>query len=184
MTLDQTQDMTLAENDETLQNFEPNPGVGKEFREALAQFGTGVTVVTTMGADGPIGITANSFSSVSLDPPLVLWSASRTSRRFADFVDTSHLAIHVLAHDQSQLCWDFSRAKDAFHSHPWHQNEHGTPLIDGCLARFECEKYADYDGGDHAIIVSRVTKMSFRKGDPLLFFDGDVGRFTRLVDGT
>lgn len=173
--------MTITD-DSTLETLQPDPGVGQQFRKALSQFGTGVTVVTTMGPQGPVGITANSFSSVSLDPPLVLWSVSRTSSRYGYFSDAENLAIHVLGHDQSQLCWDFSKSKDAFHSHTWHESETGTPLIDGCLARFECQRYANYDGGDHAILVSRVTRLSFQKGNPLLFFGGDVGRFTSIVD--
>lgn len=164
-----------------MRHFEPGPESGKEFREALSRFGTGVTIVTATTADGPIGITANSFSSVSLDPPLVLWSASLKSRRFPRFSSAENIAIHVLAEDQDNLCWAFSKSDDAFHHAEWMMSDDGIPLIKGCLARFECRKYAQYDGGDHAIIVSRVMNISFREGDPLLFFGGLTGRFSQTV---
>ena len=164
-----------------MRHFEPGPDSGKDFRDALSRFGTGVTVVTTVTDDGPIGITANSFSSVSLDPPLVLWSASLKSRRFTYFSNAENIAIHVLAEDQDKLCGEFSKTNDAFHHADWMMSEDGIPLIKGCLARFECKKYAQYDGGDHAIIVSRVMNISFREGDPLLFFGGLTGRFSQTV---
>ncbi|MGB5556383.1 MAG: flavin reductase family protein [Paracoccaceae bacterium] len=171
--------MTDAPEFPPMRHFEPGPGSDREFRDALSRFGTGVTIVTTATEQGPIGITANSFTSVSLDPPLVLWSAALKSKRFPHFADAEHLAIHVLAQDQDELCWAFSKSKDAFHDIDWMPSEHGVPLIQGCLARFECQNYARYDGGDHAIIVSRVMNISFREGDPLLFFGGSMGRFAQ-----
>ena len=171
--------MTNAPVPDTMHHFQPRTETAKEFRDALSRFGTGVTVVTTGTPDGPIGITANSFSSVSLDPPLVLWSAALKSRRFPFFSKARTLAIHILAEDQQDLCWAFSRSNDAFDSADWAPGKDGTPLIQGCLARFECEKYAEYDGGDHAIIVSRVKDIAFREGDPLLFFGGSTGGFSQ-----
>lgn len=160
-----------------MEHFSPGPDMGRELRGALARFGTGVTIVTTQGGAGPVGITANSFSSVSLDPPLVLWSASRGSRRYPSFQEAEHMAIHVLAENQIDLCRAFSASAHAFDRADWKTGETGVPLLDGCLARFECERYAEYDGGDHAIIVGRVLKASVRPGLPLLFFGGQFGQF-------
>jgi flavin reductase (DIM6/NTAB) family NADH-FMN oxidoreductase RutF len=168
--------MTKATNQSEMKSFEPGENSDQVFRAALSRYGTGVTIVTTMTPLGPVGITANSFSSVSLDPPLVLWSVSLGSKRYSDFAQAEDLAIHILAHDQDTLCWAFSKSKAAFDQADWEMSDHGTPMINGCLARFECKKYATYDGGDHAIIVSRVTRISSRDGQPLLFFGGNIGK--------
>ena len=160
-----------------MHSFQPGPETGREFRNALARFGTGVTIVTTGSSEGPVGVTANSFSSVSMDPPLVLWSASMNAKRFPLFCDAENIAIHVLAKGQDEICHAFSRSKDAFDLVDWHESKRGVPLIDGCLARFECKRYARYDGGDHAIIVSHVLNIDLREGAPLLFFDGSFGSF-------
>ena len=160
-----------------MEHFHPGPEMGRELRGALSRFGTGVTIVTTQTAEGPIGITANSFSSVSLDPPLVLWSASKSSRRYAEFSAAQRMAIHVLAEDQVPLCRAFAASADAFDQAKWVAGDSGLPLIEGCLARFECDRHAEYDGGDHAIIVARVLRASVRSGAPLLFFGGQFGNF-------
>lgn len=171
--------MIAAKTQQPMQSFRPGPDSGPQFRDALSRFGTGVTIVTAPSPEGPVGITANSFSSVSLDPPLVLWSASLKSRRFPLFAEAEHLAIHVLAQGQDDLCWAFSKSKDSFDGVDWDANPDGTPLIHGCLARFECCRYARYDGGDHAIIVSRVLNIALREGDPLLFYKGSTGSFSQ-----
>lgn len=161
----------------SMQHFNPGPEMGRELRNALGRFGTGVTIVSTMAADGPVGVTANSFTSVSLDPPLVLWSIAHTSRRYPFFAEAEHMAIHVLAEHQMPLCRAFASTPDAFDAADWHVGAHDMPLIDGCLARFECERYAEYDGGDHAILVARVLRASVRQGPPLLFYGGQFGQF-------
>ncbi len=160
-----------------MEHFCPGPEMARELRGALSRFGTGVTIVSTQTDAGPVGITANSFSSVSLDPPLVLWSASKTSRRFPFFSEAEHMAIHILAEEQMPLCRAFAASPHAFDAADWAEGQTGAPLIDGCLARFECERYAEYDGGDHAIIVARVLRASVRQGTPLLFFGGQFGNF-------
>lgn len=161
----------------TMDHFNPGPDTGHALRGALSRFGTGVTIVTAQTADGPIGITANSFTSVSLDPPLVLWSASRRSRRYPYFSEANHMAIHVLAEEQMPLCREFAAAPNAFAHADWNEGENGVPLIEGCLARFECARYSENDGGDHAIIVARVLRASVRHGAPLMFFGGQFGQF-------
>ena len=151
----------------------------RAFRAALGRYATGVTVVTTQTAKGPVGITANSFTSVSLDPPLVLWCPAKASARFTAFTEAGHYAIHVLAADQLDLCHRFARAGGDFAGLDPGATPEGLPLLPGCLARFECERYAEYDGGDHAILVARVLRAELRVGDPLLFWGGRYGDFLR-----
>ena len=158
-------------------SFAPGPDTAREFRDALGRFATGVTVVTCW-ADGPLGITANSFSSVSLDPPLVLWSPARASRRFDAFAEAPHFAIHVLDAGQSPICAGFTASGDAFDGLTWGRNDEGCPVIDGCLARFDCAAHARHDGGDHDIVVGRVLRAAAREGPPLVFAGGSYGRFT------
>jgi flavin reductase (DIM6/NTAB) family NADH-FMN oxidoreductase RutF len=141
-------------------------------RNAFGRFATGVTVVTTGTPDGPIAITANSFSSVSLDPPLVLWSIGRHSRRFDAFANASHYAIHVLAEDQADLCWRFSRSGADFADLDLSWNEHGVPLLPQALARFECGVADRFAAGDHMILLGRVLGLETQEGAPLLFAGG------------
>ena len=148
----------------------------RAFRDALGAFATGVTVVTTQTPDGPVGITANSFASVSLDPPLVLWSPAKSSRRFHHFAEADRFAIHVLGADQRHICEAFTRDKHAFEGIDWHAGEDGTPLIENTLARFECTLDAAHDAGDHLIIVGRVRRADTRPGAPLLFAGGAYQR--------
>lgn len=152
--------------------FAPEPGTGRRFRTALGRFATGVAVITTRTGAGPIGITANSFASVSLDPPLVLWSPARASLRFAAFAECSHMAIHVLAADQLALAQHFaSRAVPAgLEQCPCGIG--GVPLLPDVLTRLECAVEAVYPGGDHAIVLGRVLRVESRPGRPLVFHDG------------
>ena len=158
--------------------FQPSKETEREFRDALGRFATGVCVITTATPRGPLGITANSFASVSLDPPLVLWSPARSSRRFGAFASATHYAIHVLGEDQGDLCRRFSRSGHDFAGLDWSATEDGTPLIEGCLARFECRLAAQHEGGDHLIVVGRVVGAQYRAGAPLLFSAGRYGCFT------
>lgn len=146
------------------------------FRHALGAFGTGVTVVTA-AAPEPLGITANSFASVSLDPPLILWSPAKMSRRFNTFRAAPHFAIHVLSEDQRGIAAGFTRSGDDFDGVEWRPSAQGVPLIAGCLARFECSFHAAHDGGDHDIIVGRVTAVTTSDGAPLIFQGGRYGSF-------
>jgi flavin reductase (DIM6/NTAB) family NADH-FMN oxidoreductase RutF len=156
--------------------FDPTQDA-RAFRDALGAYATGVTVVTVPSADGPIGITANSFASVSLDPPLVLWSPAKSSKRFNYFTGAKHFAIHVLDAHQKQLCDGFTKNKSAFDGFDVSMNENNVPLIEGCLARFECSLHAEHDAGDHTIIIGQVTRAQSRDGLPLLF---QSGRFVSL----
>ena len=151
----------------------------RAFRDALGRYATGVTVVTAQGPDGPVGMTANSFTALSLDPPLVLWCPARRSARFAALTGASHYAIHVLAHDQLDLGLHFARYGDDFTGHSTTQTSEGAPVLDGVLARFDCMAEAVHDGGDHAIVVGRVQRALFRDGAPLLFWGGLYGDFLK-----
>lgn len=160
-----------------MEHITPDTGRPEDFRAALGRYATGVTIVTTMGDRGPVGITANSFTSVSLDPPLVLWCPARQSQRFAAFAAADHYAIHVLAADQIDLCRRFSRAGGAFDGLATGVTPEGLPLLLGCLARFDCAAHAAHEGGDHAILVGRVLRAALREGEPLLFWGGRYGDF-------
>ncbi|MFQ5622141.1 MAG: flavin reductase family protein [Paracoccaceae bacterium] len=141
----------------------------------MGRFATGVTIVTTMTPDGPLGMTVNSFASVSLDPPLVLWSPARKSKRFPAFEAAGHFAIHVLAADQIALAHAFARAGDAFHGVEYGSGEGDTPLLKHFAARFECRHAAGYDGGDHLIVVGEVTRIREREVPPLIYHRGAYG---------
>lgn len=151
----------------------------RELRDALGRFVTGVTIVTTITADGPLGMTANSFSSVSLVPPLVLWSPARKSRRFPAFEAASHFAVHVLSDRQRALAERFAAAgADPFEGLPHGRGAGDVPLLPDCAARFECRHAAGYDGGDHLIVVGEVLRLEVSEQPPLVFFRGG---FHRLV---
>lgn len=159
------------------QGFEPNAETQRLFRDGLGRFASGVTVVTAPTAEGGVGMTANSFSSVSMDPPLILWCPAKKSSRFVFFQNASHFAIHVLGADQEAVALDFARSGTAFDGINVEMNAHGVPLLGACLARFECEIEVLHDAGDHAIMVGRVRTAAFREGEPLIFSQGRFGRF-------
>ncbi|MFY0618113.1 flavin reductase family protein [Shimia sp.] len=161
----------------TAQTFVPTPENERHFRDALGCFATGVTIVTVPTADGPLGMTANSFSSVSLDPPLILWCPARNSERHPHFAGASHFAIHMLRDDQSTLAMEFARNGDPFANQPYQSNPHGVPLIDNCLARLECSTHAVHNGGDHDIVVGKVERLWIDNGAPLIFAQSNFGRF-------
>ncbi|WP_284154696.1 flavin reductase family protein [Algicella marina] len=144
----------------------------RELRNALGCFATGVTVVTTMAETGPLGMTANSFASVSLSPPLVLWSPARHSARFPAFEAASHFAIHILAEDQQGLSERFARDGLNFDGLETVPGLGGSPLLPDCAARFECAHSAGHDGGDHLIVVGEVLRMECSDKAPLVFHRG------------
>lgn len=146
------------------------------FRAALGRFATGVTLVTALAPDGsPVGLTVSSFNSVSLAPPLVLWSLSLTSSSFATLDQCSHYAINVLAADQLELAKSFATRKgaDRYTGVPWKPGSHGLPIIDGCTAWFECYNRSRYREGDHSIFVGEVERCGHIQAMPLVFHAGD-----------
>ena len=150
----------------------------RAFRDALGRFATGITIVTIATRDGPMGFTANSFASVSLDPPLVLWSPARSAARFPFYAAAQHYAIHVLGAEQSELSGRFVRGGAGFDGLAHEAGAHDVPILPQALARFDCLQLATHDGGDHLIIVGRVLRASARDGQPLIFSQGGYGRFT------
>ncbi len=160
----------------TLQTFDPSAD-SDSFRGALGSFVTGVTVVTTDSPEGPVAIVANSFASVSLDPPLVLWSPAKSSKRFEHFAGSRRFAVHVLGADQRDICAAIIKSKTAISDVPTHQSHCGMPIIDGALATFECTLETTHDAGDHVIVVGRVTKAHHKGGAPLVFHGGKYGAF-------
>ncbi|HEU4458626.1 MAG TPA: flavin reductase family protein [Methylibium sp.] len=152
-----------------------------EFRAALGSFATGVTIVTARTADGErIGLTANSFNSVSLTPPLVLWSLARRAGSMPVFERGSHYAINILAAEQRELAERFaSRTADRFAGVAWREGAAGAPVIEGAVATFECFNRSRYEEGDHVIFVGEVERCHVRAGAAPLIFHG--GRyFTEL----
>jgi 3-hydroxy-9,10-secoandrosta-1,3,5(10)-triene-9,17-dione monooxygenase reductase component len=152
-------------------------------RNAFGHYATGVTIITARGSAGePVGMTVNSFSSLSLDPPLLLWSLSRNSVNFGAFHDATHFAVHVLGTDQSELARQFA-TKDInrFLGVTTTACPSGVPRLGEYHACFECETHARYEGGDHTIIVGRVLEVDERPGAPLLFYRG---RFARIAGDT
>ncbi len=158
---------------------------GRAFRQSLGEFATGVAVITAQGSgEDLIGMTMSSFNSVSIDPPLVLFSVDRRANSLPAMLEAKGFAVNVLAREQEQISNRFARAL----SDKWAEVKRTVghaqaPLITGALAHFECEPYANYDGGDHVIFVVRVLRHAVRAGNsaPLVFFRG---RYRDLVDET
>ncbi|HSS69355.1 MAG TPA: flavin reductase family protein [Casimicrobiaceae bacterium] len=146
----------------------------QQFREALAQFATGVTILTARAAHGAlVGFTANSFNSVSLDPPLVIWSLARRSRSLAVFEGVERYAINVLAHDQVELARRFSGPHaDRFAGVAHRAGKGGAPLIEGCAAWLECRHHALHPAGDHMLFIGEVDDCAHRSVAPLLWHGG------------
>ncbi|MBW6506701.1 MAG: flavin reductase family protein [Rhodobacteraceae bacterium] len=158
----------------------PDPANPRPYRDALGRYATGVAVVTAReaGGGGPLGITVNSFASVSLDPPLVLWSAARSSLRHAHFSAAGAFAVHVLGAEQAELAYRFTRNGSDFTGIAYTLGDLGVPLLADTLARFECVAETRYEGGDHTIILGRVIRFAAgAEAAPLVFAQG---RFCQL----
>ena len=144
------------------------------FRDAMAQFGSGVTIPVTVDATGrPWGFTASAFCSVSLDPPLVLVCLARNADCYPAFRDARRYAVHVLRGDQAGLARRFAEKRaDKFEEASWQPGEDGLPALGAALARISCVAYAVHDGGDHAILVGRVVQVAIDDAEapPLLHF--------------
>lgn len=150
----------------------------REFRDALGCFATGVTVVTARGADGEnVGCTANSFSSVSLDPPLVMWAIAKNANSYDAFIQAKNFAIHILHAGQQDMSKLFA-TKDVnkFSEISWSEGEGGVPLLDDYSVRFECSTENLVEGGDHIIIVGRVHAMDNPDAEPLGFYQGKYAK--------
>ena len=153
------------------------PATGAALRHALRDLPSPVVVVTTETATGPRGATIGSFTSVSLDPPLVLWSLAKSAQSRAAFTSSGHFAVHVLAASQQDLSDRFARSGvDKFAGLEWEAGELGSPLFPDFAARFECKTRHEYEGGDHVILVGEVVAFEANDVPPLLFHAGSYAR--------
>lgn len=145
-----------------------------DLRHAFGRFGTGVTVITTCAADGTrAGVTANSFNTVSLNPPIVLWSLAATSPSLAMFRATGHFAVNVLTLEQIDLSRQFSRsAADKFAGVAFTDGLHGAPILANCAATIECTVVNEHIVGDHVLFLGQVVRYAHANAAPLLFFNG------------
>lgn len=149
-----------------------------DLRKALGQFATGVTIVTTISGDGvPHGLTINSFTSVSLDPPLILICIAKDAGTLAHFLANEMFAINILEAGQTQLARTFATHNiDRFANTDWHKGELNAPLLNNTIASLECKRAQTHDAGDHVIIIGEVQKASYQTDQaPLLYFSGKLG---------
>ncbi|TVS16589.1 MAG: flavin reductase [Gammaproteobacteria bacterium] len=152
----------------------------QQFRQAMGQFATGVAVITCLSAENnPVAMTVNSFTSVSVDPPLVLWCVNRAILPFPAFSNCSHFAIHILHAGQQDLSNHFAiDSEDKFANVPWQPGIGGIPLLEDYLALYECETQNRVDAGDHVVLVGRLLDYKLREREPLLFH---AGRYRELM---
>ena len=148
----------------------------KNLRNVLSKFATGVTVVSTIDIDGkPIGMTANSFTSVSLDPPLVLWNIGINQPSYDAFLKAKGYSVNILSKDQKDICDLFSSSiDDKFNDIDYILSDNGFPIIQKSLAWFDCIKWNNYPGGDHQILVGEVKNFYANEKDPLIFWNGSL----------
>lgn len=160
------------------------PFDSREFRSALGAFTTGVTIVTTQAADGTrIGVTANSFNSVSLEPPMILWSLAKDARSRGVFEAADHWAVHILAADQDELSNRFARSGgDKFAGLATSSGIGEAPLLENCASRLQCRTAFRYEGGDHVILVGEVLSFDRREVAPLVFQGGKYALAARKTD--
>jgi flavin reductase (DIM6/NTAB) family NADH-FMN oxidoreductase RutF len=149
------------------------------FRQVLGHFATGVTVVTALHEGAPAGLSVSSFTSLSLDPPLVAICVARRSRSWPRIRAAGRFCVNVLAEDQETLSRVFATAgPDKFRGIGWRPAPSGAPILTGVLAWIDCALHAEYDGGDHILVVGRVLELeAAHHGGPLIFYRGGYGRF-------
>ncbi|MCZ2827455.1 flavin reductase family protein [Modestobacter sp. VKM Ac-2986] len=154
-------------------------------RDVLGHFASGVTVVTALGTEGPVGFTCQSFSSLSLDPPLVTFAPSRTSTTWPRLREAGRFCVNVLSEDQRALSGQFARSgTDKFAGVDWAPSAHGSPVLEGVVAWIDGELFAEHDGGDHTIVVARVLDLGADASrTPLLFHRGGYGLQAALLSG-
>ncbi|MBT5765982.1 MAG: hypothetical protein HOI58_03905 [Kordiimonadaceae bacterium] len=153
----------------------------RELRNCFGKFATGITVITSLAKDGSkIGLTVNSFSSLSIDPPMILWSLDNRSNNLVDLTEASHFAVNVLASDQLELSNNFANpADDKFDGVTIIEGKCGMPLLKDTVAYLECKNVHQYPGGDHTIFVGEVEDFEISNKKPLLYANGQYGLATR-----
>ncbi|RFU64831.1 flavin reductase family protein [Peribacillus glennii] len=147
------------------------------FKQIMGSYPTGVTILTTTDEDGkPCGLTVNSFTSVSLDPLLVLWCIDRKSNNVKAFQQSQGFAVHILSADQAELCWAFAgKDADRFSKAAWSFSGNHLPVISGSLGVLECETKQTIDAGDHIIFIGEIISIDKQEKEPLLYFRRNVG---------
>lgn len=158
----------------------------RDFRNTLGKFATGVTIITTLDADGvPVGVTASSFNSVSMEPPLVLWSLAKDALSLPAYQESGAFNVHVLSADQDALSNLFARrGADKFAGLDFAPGQNGMPLLPGCAAIFQCETRHQYDGGDHYIFVGEVLACENSDRAPLVFHGGQYATALQSLDSS
>ena len=148
----------------------------KFLRKTLGKYSTGVTVVTSIDNDrNPIGMTVNSFTSVSLQPALVLWCIDKKQPSYNSFMNAEGYAVNILSKDQNDICYKFaSQLDNKFENVNWKCSKNGFPLLKNCLAWFDCKKWNYYSGGDHQILVGEVTSFDSVELEPLTYWNGQI----------
>ena len=148
----------------------------KFLRKTLGKYSTGVTVVTSIDNDrNPIGMTVNSFTSVSLLPALVLWCIDKKQPSYNSFMNAEGYAVNILSKDQNDICYKFaSQLDNKFQNVDWKISENGFPLLKNSLAWFDCKKWNYYAGGDHEILVGEVTSFDSLELEPLTYWNGQI----------
>jgi flavin reductase (DIM6/NTAB) family NADH-FMN oxidoreductase RutF len=156
------------------------PVTSEEFRRACGRFATGITIASVLDANGtPHGLTVNSFTAVSLEPPLILICLGHAVTTIDAFRSSRHFGINVLAEDQQALSDRFARkGQDRFDGLDWYRGESGVPLLPGVLAAIECRVYQRFTSGDHDIFVGEMMKVQISEGNPLLYY---ASRYRRVA---
>ena len=155
-----------------------------DFRKALGQFATGIAVATTLDEAGvPHGLTINSFNSVSLDPPLVLWSLDKGSHQLEAFRSSGFYGVSILSQDQKPVSDQFAAfVEDRFAGVEWHKGNSGAPLLADALVRIDCKVETIVEGGDHIILIGRVIDIEHGEGQPLLYHSGSYRSLGPVVE--
>ena len=163
-------------NDPNKKFVNKDTGDKSSLKKSLSMFSTGITVVTTVDKNkDPIGMTVNSFASVSLCPALVLWSIDKTQPSYDTFLKSDGYAVNILTKNQENFCSLFSSpVEDKFKNLEWELSDDGHPIIKNTLAWFNCVKWKDYDGGDHHILVGEVKSYNYIEDEPLLYWNGKI----------
>ena len=160
-------------------DFPNQPVSANELRDALGCYLTGVTIVTVAGSNKiPYGLTVNSFNSVSLSPPLILWSLDKRNDKLSLFSDAEGFAVNIMSASQLALCQKFAAAEnDRFADCNWCFGPFGQPILGNALANLECKPWAEYDGGDHIIFVGEVMSIKQADGAAAAFYKGKLGHY-------
>ena len=147
------------------------------FKEIMSMYPTGVTIITTFDGKGnPVGMTVNSFTSVSLEPLLVLWCIDKNASSLKTFRDSKIFAIHILSENQEDTCWTFAgKTADRFANISWETSANQLPIIKECTGYFECKTINEVDAGDHIILIGEVLNLKNEKKNPLIYFNRKVG---------